>query len=221
MRKSADSAGLSGERARVAQRREVDQGATSSRPRVLRWTPSFPPPTFEDFDRLGAAALYRGVEDGSESVADGLKELTVGVALSGLHGDSPELKAGAGMAAESPAGTGGSPVSALADQLAQSSIGASASGAVGNRVATDAVGRGAAEGSVEGDGKGGARKDVAAEEWRRYTPRVVDATKCMARMFCKGRGGQCPNRPRPGKRYRGRHDGKEATPGVAEGMKRR
>ena len=37
--------------------------------------------------------------------------------------------------------------------------------------------------------------DVPADAWKRFTPEVVDASRCQARIFAGGHGGQCSQRP--------------------------
>ena len=42
--------------------------------------------------------------------------------------------------------------------------------------------------------RGAAAADVDLE-WRRFTPRIVDESKCLARIWAGGRGGQCSHAP--------------------------
>ena len=212
-RKEFASPSLSSERPRVVQRRQVVGGETQATPKQLRRTLSYMPPTPEEAERWGRDAWWRGDADvpptpeevGGRGAAasvrgdggtpqsenDGVDEVTLGLARSGLHGDTPEVKP------ETPGG--GEAVEELAAQLAGSHL--------------EGAGSGVAASPVEGDREGGERKSVAAEEWRRYTPRVIDGTKCMARTFDDGVGGQCKNWRGPGGRYCRMHARKEGTPG--------
>ena len=57
------------------------------------------------------------------------------------------------------------------------------------------------------------RTDSAVEDWRKYTPTEIDATRCMARTWWNGKGGQCGNKPGAGGRFCGGHKKKEGKPG--------
>ena len=70
-------------------------------------------------------------------------------------------------------------------------------------------------GGVQGEQGGVKRRrpDLAVQEWRKYTPTEIDATKCMARTWGNGKGGQCGNKPEAGGRFCGAHKKKEGKPG--------
>jgi hypothetical protein len=48
-------------------------------------------------------------------------------------------------------------------------------------------------GAVAEGAEGAVARDVA---WKRFTPRVVDHSSCLARTWLEGRGGQCGNKPK-------------------------
>ena len=181
-----------GERARVAQRSGRGSEETPARGRVLRRTDAcLMPPTFEDFDRWGSNALWRG------DVDDSVDWLTMGMARVGLGESDPDSSV---RAAESQGASRASAdmdvVENLVDDLARSHIG----------VAT---------GGVEGELGSAKRRrtDAAVEEWRMYTPSEIDTTKCMARTWGNGSGGQCRYKPDAGSRFCAGHKKKEGMRG--------
>ena len=42
---------------------------------------------------------------------------------------------------------------------------------------------------------------TASDEWAAFTPAELDASRCMARTWAGGRGGQCKSRPGQGGRF--------------------
>ena len=172
-RKEFASPSIGGERARVVQRREAGYGETLTTPRALRRTLSFMPPTPEEIEGWGSAALWRGDGDAAASVVRGVEEVTSGLARSGIHGDTPELKqeASAMTREVGEASPSEAAVEMLAAELAQSHIGDKAK-----------VG-----------GEGGSAG--VAPGWQFFTPAIVDRSKCMARTWKDGNGGQCRTRP--------------------------
>ena len=107
------------------------------------------------------------------SATSGVEEVTSGLARSGIHGDTPDLKqeTSAMMSAVGEASPTEAAVEMLAAELAQSHIGDIAK-----------VG-----------GEGGSAG--VALGWQFFTPAIVDRSKCMARTWKDGNGGQCRTRP--------------------------
>ena len=69
-------------------------------------------------------------------------------------------------------------------------------------------GRGVRRGRHRGRGRGRGRGRTAAagdhleeDVWKRFTPAEVDYSKCLARTFCRGRGGQCVHPPEAGSEF--------------------
>ena len=187
------SPAVGGERARVAQRSGRASGEPSTRVRVLRRTDAcLMPPTYEDFERWGAKALWRG------DVDDSVDWLAVRMARVGL-GDGGNESSGAAAASHVADGASADetdPMEDLADDLARSHL--------------DVETRGT--GGEQGEAKR-LRTDAAVEEWRKYTPTEIDATKCMARTWGNGSGGQCARKPEAGCRFCVSHKKKEGKPG--------
>ena len=59
-----------------------------------------------------------------------------------------------------------------------------------------------------GELSGGEGKGEGAARWKRFTPPSVDMSRCLARIWSGGRGGQCANPPLPGEDLCKRHAAK-------------
>ena len=53
-------------------------------------------------------------------------------------------------------------------------------------------------------------QSAASEAWKEFTPTPVDHGKCLARVWCGGRGGQCIYAKLPGKGLCSRHEKESA-----------
>ena len=64
------------------------------------------------------------------------------------------------------------------------------------------------------------RRAAVAPEWKCYTPDMIDLTRCMARTWNDGKGGQCLKKPKPGLRFclfHAKQEGDQGWHGAVDG----
>ena len=64
------------------------------------------------------------------------------------------------------------------------------------------------------------RRAALAPEWKCYTPDIIDPTRCMARTWSEGKGGQCAKKPKPGMRFclfHAKQEGDQGWHGAVDG----